>query len=366
MSRSLIAAALAAMTFFVPVQAQSPSSGLGSVSIFGSLDAGITYISNAGGRRKLEPQDGINKSNSLGFAGSEDLGGGRRAIFKLESGFSVDTGQLGQGGASFGKQAWVGLADATIGELMLGRQYDYGITMLRFLPCASCGIHGVENADLDRVSGQRLNNSVQFMSRRMGGFNAGLLYSAGEDSGAQTTNLGRAVSATLQYGQDGFAAGAYYTRVDRGPVFAGMTGAPALLGRALTPASVLVVDRQDILGAGAVYGRGAWRMSAVLTQSRFTLAGRRATDRVLHLGGDYRVAPQWVLATKLAWDRLEDSSWLSWSGGVDWLLSRRTDLYLDMHAQRASGEGTRASIAMAGVSSSRYQALVRLGIKHLF
>jgi len=55
---------------------------------------------------------------------SEDLGGGLRAVYQLENGFSVDDGTLGQGGRIFGRWAWAGLAGSW-GEVRLGRQWAY-------------------------------------------------------------------------------------------------------------------------------------------------------------------------------------------------------------------------------------------------
>lgn len=354
---------LAGLAFASLAMAAHAESG---VTIFGSLDEGITYVNNVRGHSSLATADGINKNNSLGFSGVEELGGGKRAFFKLENGYSVDTGALGQGGLLFGKQAYVGVGDAAIGDLMLGRQYDFAITMLRFIPCATCGIHSVENADLDRVSGQRLNDTVQFMSRSFGGLSAGASYSFGANTGTSTTNAGRALSATVQYASGPFSAGAYYTDINGAPIFAGLTGAAAMFGRPLTPSTVLLVDNQRILGAGAAYANGAWRVSALYTNTRLKSAGATAQDQVLHVGGDYRLYPNLVLATKATYDKLDQSRWVTVSGGVDYLLSKRTDVYLDLHAQRAFGDGTVASIAMAGTSSTSRQFLSRVGIKHLF
>ncbi|MET5021216.1 porin, partial [Burkholderia pseudomallei] len=44
-----------------------------------------------------------------GLRGVEDLGGGYRALFALESGFNLRGGELGQGGRQYGRQAYVGL-----------------------------------------------------------------------------------------------------------------------------------------------------------------------------------------------------------------------------------------------------------------
>lgn len=337
-----------------------------SVTIFGSLDAGLTYVTNVGGKSSIAMADGINKNNSLGFSGTEDLGGGKRAFFKLENGYSLDTGMAGQGGLLFGKQAYVGLGDQTIGDLTIGRQYDFAITMIRFLPCGSCGIYAVSNGDIDRVSGQRLNNAVQFMSRSFGGLSAGMQYSFAANTGATTTNAGRALSATVQYVSGSFSAGAYYTDINGAPVYAGGTGAPEMFGQMFAPYTGVIADNQRILGGGAAYAFNAWRVQALYTNTRLKLGQKTSQNQVLHIGGDYRPVPDLTLATKLTYDKLDASRWLTFSGGVDYLLSKSTDVYLDLEEQRAFGTGTVAAIMIAGISSSNNQFLTRVGIKHLF
>ncbi len=59
-----------------------------------------------------------------GLRGSEDLGGGLKAIFTLENGFGINDGTLKQGGRLFGRQAFVGLSSDQFGAVTLGRQYD--------------------------------------------------------------------------------------------------------------------------------------------------------------------------------------------------------------------------------------------------
>lgn len=61
-----------------------------------------------------------NNSSRFGFTGTEDLGGGLKATFRLESGFASDTGAT-TGGALFGREAVVGLSGA-FGTIRLGRQ----------------------------------------------------------------------------------------------------------------------------------------------------------------------------------------------------------------------------------------------------
>eukprot|EP01040_Poterioochromonas_malhamensis_P026971 gene26971-34042_t len=101
MKKSLLALSL--LSAFGVASAQS------SVTMYGVVDAGITYDNgpSAGTVTKLE--SGIESGSRLGFRGTEDLGSGLKALFVLEQGFDIDTGRSGQGGRLFGRQAWVGL-----------------------------------------------------------------------------------------------------------------------------------------------------------------------------------------------------------------------------------------------------------------
>jgi outer membrane protein OmpU len=337
-----------------------------SVTLFGSIDNGLTYVNNYGGHSLVKMQDGVNKANALGFLGSEDLGGGMRAFFKLENGFSANTGALGQGGLMFGKQAYVGLGQRSVGELSMGRQYDFTVLLEHYLPCLNCGLYGVQNADFDRVSGERLNNAVQYVTPTVAGFKAGAMYAFGQNAGALSTNMGRALSANVQYNYGPFSAAVVYTDINKAPTFAGLLGTPTVLGVRVNPAVPLVVDNQRILGIGATWAFGKGDAAAIYTNTRLQLAGRASTDQVLHVGGDWYVLPSLVLAAKISFDRFEASRWYTATAGIDYLLSKRTDVYIDLDAQKASGPGTVASIALTAPSSTEHQFVSRVGIRHLF
>jgi len=66
-------------------------------------------------------QSGGLAGSRLGFRSVEDLGSGLRALFTLESVFTVDDGNAGQCGSFYGRQAFVGLQDGW-GTVSLGRQ----------------------------------------------------------------------------------------------------------------------------------------------------------------------------------------------------------------------------------------------------
>ena len=116
--RKTLAAPLAAVslcTFAAGAQAQS------SVTIYGIVDSGISYVSNSGGHSAWIFDTGVPQGNRLGFTGTEDLGGGMKALFRLENGFNLNNGQDSENGTMFNRQAFVGLKSDQYGALTLER-----------------------------------------------------------------------------------------------------------------------------------------------------------------------------------------------------------------------------------------------------
>ncbi len=121
-----------------------------SVTLYGVVDANIEYVNHVGAVPTAAngfnpgPAHDVARLNSGGLSGSrwglrgtEDLGSDLKAVFVLESGFGGDTGQLQQSGRLFGRQAYVGLQSATIGQFSFGRQYSSLFeSMANFVPMA--------------------------------------------------------------------------------------------------------------------------------------------------------------------------------------------------------------------------------------
>ncbi|MGV3725108.1 porin [Hydrogenophaga sp.] len=104
MKKSLIALAILGSVAGV-AQAQSSVTLYGIADVWvGSEKAGL----NAASVTKVG-SGGFNGSR-FGLTGSEDLGGGLKAVFKLEQGFNIDTGTQSISGTAFGRQAFVGLS----------------------------------------------------------------------------------------------------------------------------------------------------------------------------------------------------------------------------------------------------------------
>ncbi|WP_414693471.1 porin, partial [Paraburkholderia madseniana] len=78
-----------------------------SVTLYGVIDVGLDFTNNSGGKQLFKMQDGTYDGmygSRWGLKGEEDLGGGLKAVFKLENGFNLNNGTLGQGGREFGRE----------------------------------------------------------------------------------------------------------------------------------------------------------------------------------------------------------------------------------------------------------------------
>src|SRR5450830_1072347 len=71
-----------------------------NVTIYGIVDTSIRYLSsdNAAGQKNFVVTNGAISNSRIGFKGTEDLGGGLKAIFRLENGFNSDTGGMSSPG----------------------------------------------------------------------------------------------------------------------------------------------------------------------------------------------------------------------------------------------------------------------------
>ena len=163
-----------------------------NVTIYGLLDASVEHLTNVGATGgSVTRSPGLTGSvpSRLGFRGSEDLGGGLKAVFTLESGFGVDSGTLNQGGRFFGRQAYVGLA-GDWGTLTLGRQYS--MLFWSQLDADILGPNAYGSGSLDSyLPNARVDNTVAYKGT-FSGFTVGGTYSFGRDS----VNAGPSPSGT--------------------------------------------------------------------------------------------------------------------------------------------------------------------------
>ncbi|WP_042301231.1 porin [Paraburkholderia kururiensis] len=362
MKKSLLSVAVLA-TVCGTAHAQS------SVTLYGVIDEGFDFTSNAGGKRAYELASGVLQGNRWGLKGTEDLGGGLRAIFQLENGFSLNSGALGQGGREFGRQAYVGLSSNSAGTVTLGRQYD---SMVDYVgPLTANGSWGgtffSHPLDNDNTNNSfRINNSIKYTSVNYGGFSFGGLYGFSNEPGSQGNN--RAWSLGASYDNGPLKAAAAYLQLNR----PGTTSYGAV-----TSDANFVADRQRVAGAGVNYTFGMVTLGGVFTYTNLNNTG--ALSSLIFT--NYEVNARFALTPALSLGAMYDYTHVragAQSGAVgkghwnqagvmaDYALSKRTDVYGQVVYQQGQGIAPTYISGTSGVSSNDHQVVTRVGIRHKF
>jgi predicted porin len=218
MNKKLIALALAAL----------PAAAMADVTIYGTIAAGVeslkTYNANTGSfggaaqAGSLQSRTAINDwVSKIGFKGSEDLGDGLKAIWQVESRLNID-GSATPGknsGTLATRDSFIGLAGDGWGKVRVGRLSDYANSDMELVdPGHYSNNGGVGNtapsvgglAMFTRIDG-RHNNAIRYDSPNWSGFSYSFLYATDEartqvagvgTTNAQFTNIG------LSYENSGF------------------------------------------------------------------------------------------------------------------------------------------------------------------
>jgi predicted porin len=192
MKKSLLALA-ALSAFATAAQAQS------SVSVYGIIDMSWQSVDNDAGQTFGALGNSALASSRLGFKGTEDLGGGLKANFVLESALDVVNGRAGTTGTNnssdvttaattFNRAAWVGLSSATFGELRVGKQ---DVTAANDIDVMSSQMGNMGNwgnsLDDSTVIGDNADNAVVYISPSFNGFQVQAGYASKNTATVETT-----------------------------------------------------------------------------------------------------------------------------------------------------------------------------------
>ncbi|WP_081058128.1 porin [Burkholderia cepacia] len=362
-----------------------------SVLLYGLVDAGFAYSNNQGGGKLYSLTSGNLQSSRWGMRGTEDIGNGMSAVFVLENGYAVTTGKLQQGGDEFGRQAYVGLGLSNIGTLTLGRQYDPGVDYVAKL--AAVGqwgtMYSAHPGDLDNFNNvNRVNNAIKFRSVDYSGFSFGGLYSFGGIAGDFSRNQIWSVGANYRHGPVTFAA-AYVDVNDPNYSFFGNNSTSSSNASNMTGSLVYSgyasAKSQRIASAGGALTLGATTVGAVFSNTVFGSIGAEPGLPAVGRGGSARfnnfevnvkqqVTPAFLIGAAYVYTDgydTNDAKYNQVSLGVDYFLSKRTDLYMTGVYQHASGTDStgnpaRANINGVSASSTSSQFLAVAGIRHKF
>ena len=343
MNRLTCTMAMATLAVSTTVRAQS------SVTLYGVIDTSLRYTTNNKGANgpanEFALTQGAIQGSRWGFKGAEDLGGGTKALFDLESGFLLNNGTFDQQGQLFGRQAWVGLSNPTYGRLLAGRIYGIPFGLLSDFDPLGIGNY-LENAYLPRIVGVRYDNSIDYSISR-GPFTLELQRGMGGQPGS--TTVGSTNAAALSYNRNGVEVGgvAHESRdaADHKLVIFGAGG-----NYAIGPATLylLYVNAKRDAGFAPSSTTGSPLANTSLLGNANTVAGAntqtaRRTDSYFSAGLSYKVQPDLIVSLGLFLDNVSDVT--ADSGGkirtgfldVDYLLSKRTDVYVEVDRNILSG-----------------------------
>jgi predicted porin len=383
MNKTFLASAIAlALMPAAFAQTATPS----TVTLYGLVDAGVMRVTGLRGGSQTHLTSGIMEGTRWGLRGAEDLGGGYRAIFTLESRVEADTGTTGTrplsglqlpdrlanasalglpataqaaitgAGASlanaafgvnlnnalFDRQAFLGLI-TPFGGFLAGRQYTpaYEIIGTYDAMKTESSLSAGQVASLPGGVDIRLSNTLAYRLTA-NQFSAVAMYGFGE-SQLGGSDRGRFYGLGGQYKSEAFSAGIGYNTRNNELGQKSLTTAGIGATVAIGPGnlSALYADVQNdnptglsTLGAGLVPSLTAAGLSPAVAaatgtavQAAFTSAFRQ-DGRLMHVGYRFKLHEQGSLT--VAYSRYDDRTRFdadtsSYGLAYTYALSKRTD-----------------------------------------
>ncbi len=350
-----------AITAVLLLAATTSVAAQGNVTLYGVADAAFVQERGGAAGTANKLTSGAASASRVGLRGSEDLGGGLAAIFTLEAGYRIDTGEIDAAGAIFNRQAFVGLKNR-LGSVTVGRQYTpYHSTLVAVADPFGTGMApSSKNLFPDSGTNVRTSNTVMASLAPVNGFTMELAYSAGEQAGNAG---GRQVGGSL-----GYARGPLTVRLAYNNKKTTLAATPAMT----SGVNLLLAANVDFGPVKGFFAYGADRgyNSAPLANANNPyggvkpLASERGAEMLLGLSA--AVGPGTLLASvqhkndKTGLDQDADA----WGVGNVYPLSKRSNLYGAWGAiDNQNGAGY--TVANNTEPGSGNRAL-NLGIRHTF
>ncbi len=262
--------------------------------------------------------------------GSEDLGGGLKAIFKLEQGFNTDNGTATNPGTAFDRQSWVGL-EGGFGTVQFGNTWS-----------AYDDVFYVGNSIFDAVAfspayrvlsvaayNDKPRNALRYTTPSFGGFSAAVSHGLKEAGIVDQTDF------NVQYAGGPLTLAAAYQIQNN----AGGVG----------------VDAKFAYFAAA-YDLGVATLRGGLGQTRNVFASKTNDYQI---GADFPLSSALTLSAGYAGSKDKDGSDTkrdSFAVGATYALSKRTTAYAAY---------TNAKEKVGGTTSEKFN-IFGAGIRHTF
>ncbi|MDH3948926.1 MAG: porin [Gammaproteobacteria bacterium] len=298
MNKTLIAMAVAGV-MAAPMAAQADATVYGKVHV--SVDMMDYDTSGRDNNNVL-----ASNSSRIGFKGSEDLGGGLKAVWKLESGIAVD----GESGGLTARNRYIGLKGGW-GEVR-GGKHDTPVKGLSRKVELFPEYLG-DNRNLTMGWDARVNNVVAYLSPKFGGgmqVFAAYTLDTGTDSSTDD-NDNTAISATFTWTAGDIFLGAGYETRER--------------DAALTP------NDTSVTRLSGSWSPGAWKLVAMWQASDNQGYADGVDGSMMGLGAAYKMGKN-VLKAQYYLAEIEDGSGTNEATtlavGWDYKFSKRSTAYL--------------------------------------
>lgn len=331
-----------------------------NVTIYGLIDTGVEYLNKAGsnGGSVTRLASGAMNTSRIGFRGSEDLGGGLKAIFQLENGFKLDTGAFdGDANQLFNRQSNVGL-EGSFGRVVAGRSFSTTYDFI--LPFDLMGYSGQYSwvTSAGATGGRKdgmptgVSNLVKYQGD-FGGFKLGAMYGFGEVAGSNTDSAKYGLG--VAYGNGPFSLATTYDRVN---------------GTGVLPSGVY--DKTTTVHLAAGYqATEDLKFTVGYRYYKKTLASNAAPLRSdFYWGGaSYRLTPALTLIGSIYYQNQKnlavDADPIMYSLRLKYALSKRTDLYASGAYAKAKNNQL-VGLSRDDVAYGNSQLGLTLGMQHRF
>jgi predicted porin len=343
-----------------------------NVVIYGVADAGYVYASknytdNVKSTSKI--YSGGQSGSRLGFKGTEDLGNGLSATFRLEMGINIDNGDSAQGSRTFGRWSTVGLAGKNWGEVQIGRRDTFMDEMIGGFDAT--GRNTVAQASPIMRDQGRYSNMIAYLSPTWSGFQvkAGVSTAAWDAqevqpglTSANSTNI-RVVTAGLSYINGPLKVGGTYeynkaqtteaNSYDAGNQW--VLAAAYDFGPVAISAEYGQINNSD---DAALAGNNAALTSAIEKRKQWTVGA------MFKIGAKDRVGVQYARGTNEFFAAgADDEKARMW--GVNYFhdLSKRTNIYAGYGNLKQDSDNT-VKYGLDG--QDNYQRAIQVGLRHQF
>ena len=370
---------------FLPLAACAAVHAQSSVTLYGAVDAAVTYTNNQHGAATYQASSGGRAGDKFGLTGTEMLSPNLKARFVLESGFNIQNGTEQPANTLFGRQAYVGLS-GTWGEVLLGRQYSLTNNYLSPLGSDTLFAGGLGSmlSDVDAVwNYDKVSNAIKFNSADVRGWRYSAMYS--RSSSDLETHDGYSIGSSYTKGNLTIAAA--YMNMSTPATTMYLASEPPVAGQpyALPVANPIfdnytTANTQQVFGVGASYVSGRSQLTAVYTNVRFqdivrTLSNANApTNAVFNnyqLNYAFKFTPYTMAGVGYQYSVAPRSEYQLVDFGAAYYFSKATYVYWITAWQHASGTNSTGKPAVADMlalapSSDSDQLTVRVGLRHLF